>query len=361
MRSLFLLFVFSFCNIAQAYDLKQNEPLLLKSKHYNEYWDQYLVFEDGTLLTNQFLIGNYPFMTHKSFLISTLTLPDGSLYVIQNGRSRSNWSFDPDRLNIRMKDDIDHRLEGAFPDYKMSLHNTMAEVQLDLKATVEGIRLKNIKSGKKENMLIDIYAPHIKAQGKWRLGEEVGVPSGGPWTNFAPGEGFGMHVLIEGRFDKVLDNWLRIFGLGTGDRMVLSAVDGNKNAELFLYHDGKRIEGFEDIRLTTVQEKASDYGKNYEKIPEVIEISARHKDGFIKGTLTFSKKISHFRLSDHLGTFERMVSKAFPSIVRYRYFIEYDLDYTSKGVSYKISGKALGEYADIRPPTYSKKKRKRKR
>lgn len=337
------------------------KPALLKGSEYNEYWLQYFLFEDGSYLTTQFSIVNFPFNKHKAIMLSTLITPDGKRYIIQNGRGRSDWTFDPERLNITFSRDINHNIQGSFPDYSMTVHNTMAEANLTLKSTLPPLEHDVYSPKKNKKMAVSLYAPHFEATGKWRLGEEAGAPADSPWNDFGKGEGFGLHVLMNGPIDKLMNSWLRVFGLkgDGGERIILSSIerpDGKRDNELIL-HNGGTLTTFSEIEVGVIEQQPN--GKK--DFPKVIYLKANNDEGILEGTITFAKKLQHFRLQEHVSTLERLILSAFPTFSRYHYVADYNLLYTTAEGSKKITGKALSEYNQVDSATRPKKKRRRHR
>lgn len=347
--------------LAEQKKLDNIKPLLLMSSKYNEYWLQYFLFEDGSYLTTQFSIINFPFNKHKAIMLSTLITPDGKRYVIQNGRGRSDWTFDPDSLNITFSRDINHNIQGRFPDYSLRVHNTVAEAELKLKSSLPVLNHDVLTIGKGKKMAASIYAPHFEAEGKWRLGEEAGAPPNGPWIDFSKGEGFGLHVLMDGSIDQFMNNWIRVFGLKDKDneRIILSSIlqsDGERNSQLIL-HDGNAVTAtFRNIQVDVTEEQKA--GKK--TFPKVVTLKAKNGPDTLEGTIRFTKKLQHFSLKDHVTTLERLVLSGFPTFTRYHYVADYDLSYTTSQGRRKITGKAMSEFTQIDAAKKPKKKRRRK-
>ena len=344
----------------------RHKPELRDAQEYKEYWDQYFVFEDGTLLTTQFSVLNLPFNKHRGIVLATLVRPDGATYIIKNGRAFGDWVYAEDKFDIRFGDEVDHYIRGAYPDYQLKLHNTTAEVELDLTSHLPvalPLLPENSKNLKADKIQMMAYAPYFTATGRFRIGPEVGGEEHGPWISLGQGAGFGMRVLVNDNLDKLMDTWLRVFSLdnGAGPELILSSITLPKGAqENMLYLRGAQdiIDGFRDIRVTPLV-----YGEDKElgQYPVKLPLSAGNGDSMLEGTLTLTKKLEHFRLNDHMGSLERMLAKAYPSLNRYRYIAEYDLVYKTGVGTKKVTGKALSEFVDILSPTVEKKKRVRKK
>lgn len=336
----------------EAPRLEAHKPLLLGSKNYTEYWDQYFIFEDGTLLTTQFLVGTFPFMKHKGILLSTLVKPDGTRYVIKNGRKRKDWSFDEDKLDLRI---YQHRLAREGDKYILNLHNSVGEVRLDF-TSPPGFDLPALSPKKGRHMLVNVYAPQITASGQWR----PGPADNAPWQPLVGGQGFGMHVLLDSAIDNFMEGWIRVFGMGR-EKIILSTIirpDGKYDTVLKLYQGDQLIHDFKNVDLE-ISEMAKD--KKMGDYPRRLTLHAKDAGATLEGSISFTKKLDHFRLSDHLSTIERMLSKIFPSLIRYRYLADYNIVYKDAAGEKQITGKALGEYADIVPALTPKKKKRRKK
>lgn len=349
---------------AFAEQLERNNitPALYDGSNYQEYWLQYFLFEDGAYLTTQFSIVNFPFNKHKAIMLSTLITPEGQRYIIKNGRGRSDWTFDPDRFNITFSRDIRHNIQGSFPEYALSLHNTMAEAELSLRSSLPPLNHDVIMAQKGKKMTASIYAPHFEAVGRWRLGEEAGASLDGPWRDFGKGEGFGLHVVMEGEIEQFISNWIRVFGLkgDRDERIILSSIlqsDGDRNNQLIV-HDGTGVTiKFKQIEVTVTKEQ-----KDGEKsFPKLITITAENETGKIEGTISFTKKLQHFRLNDHVSTLEKLILIAFPSYTRYHYVADYDLSYMTAEGRKKFTGKALSEFTQVDAAKKQKKRRRHKR
>jgi len=350
-------------NTVQAADKLDNvKPALLKTSDYNEYWLQYFLFEDGSYLTTQFSIVNFPFNKHKSIMLSTLITPDGKRYVIQNGRSRDDWRFDPDKFNITFSRDINHNIKGTFPDYSLTVHNTMAEAELTLKSTLPPLEHEDFTIKKGKRMATSIYAPHFDAKGWWRLGEEAGARPNADWNDFGKGEGFGLHVLMDGPIDKLMSSWLRVFGIknGSSEKIILSSIErpnGKLDNILALHLPGSRLITFDEIDVDVLEEEKD--GKK--TFPKSLYIKGKNGDDTLEGTITFTKKLQHFRLKDHVSALERLILTTFPTFTRYHYKAEYNLYYTSAKGRQNIVGKAMSEYTQVDSAQNPKKKKRRKR
>ena len=95
--------------------------------------------------------------------------------------------------------------------------------------------------------------------------------------------------------------------------------------------------------------------------PTSIEIFAKSEKGTLKGTVTFTKKLNHFNLTEHLNFFEKTFAKSSPIVANFRYLGDYNLTYSTSMGEKTLTGKALSEYTDILPAKKVTKKRRRNR
>ncbi|WP_417319428.1 hypothetical protein [Emcibacter sp.] len=341
-------------------------PALKDDKHYKEYWEQYFVFEDGSLLTTQFTILNLPFMTHRALMLATFTRPDGKRYIIKNGRSRDDWDYAPDHLNIQLNDDIQHYIRRTADGYQLKLHNTTGELELDLKSPLPPLEALNGNNKYRKKGKIDAvtYAPLFTATGRFRPGpESTGTEQDGPWEDLGTATGFGMRVYLEESLEEMMDSWLRIFSLENGDKseLILSSIelpDNKQDNKLFLRQGGKVIGGFHDIKVV-IKEWAED--PELGEYPTKLRLVALNGTSSLQGDIDLTRKLEHFRLNDHMSSIERMLARVYPSVTSYRYVADYNLVYSGPDGTREISGRALSDFADIVPPTVVKKKIRKKR
>ncbi|WP_321398020.1 hypothetical protein [Emcibacter sp.] len=369
MRAVLAVVLFVVPAASHAYDEILTEdkqaPALADDKNYKEYWEQYFVFEDGSLLTTQFTILNLPFMTHRALMLATFTRPDGKKYIIKNGRSRDDWEFTPDHLDIQLNDDIQHYIRKTTDGYQLKLHNSTGEIELDLKSPLPPLEAlnSNNKYRKKGELDVVTYAPKFVATGRFRPGHDACQCQDAPWENMGTATGFGMRVFLDESIDEMMENWLRVFSLENGSEaeLMLSSINlpnRKQDNKLFLREGNKVIGGFHDVKVV-IQETAED--PELGEYPTKVRLVALNGTSNLQGTIDFTRKLEHFRLTDHMSSLERMLAQAFPSVTSYRYVAEYNLVYSGPDGIRNISGKALSDYADIFPPSVKKKKTRKKR
>ena len=343
---------------AETPEFVDHRPMLLEDKNYRELWEQFFIFDDGTLYSSQFLIGNFPFMKHHIFLQSSLILPDGKRIIIQNGRGTGKWSFDKNNLDIKMFDDISHHLKGRYPHYSLNIKNNSASIDLKLKSLFPAEAFKKPANPKNKRILASLYAPLWEVTGKWHEGDNKS------WINLPKGQGFGLHTLIQGKTHKIAKDFIRIFGVnpssqGNKNKIIMISTlhqDDKRLSNIFLFLGNEKISGFKNINLNLKNIETS----NDSSVPKLYQITAQNSKGLLTGTVKFTKKYEYFLLNNHLSMIEKIIARVFPTFHRYRYQIEYDLTYDNASKISILKGTGFGEYINITPPSF-KKKRRRKR
>lgn len=342
---------------AQAMD--HTKPQMLKDKYYKEYWEQHFLFDDGTFVTSQFLAANFPWPVGKDhgIMIATVVKPDGTRTIIKNGRDLGKWGFDPDKFSLYIHT---HRVKQEAGQHDLHLMaDDKNEVNVTGAATTLPFEHPRYKNGKNV-MESAFYLPFFEGQGNWKL-------TPGKKQPFTNGEGtvqgFGTHVLLNGRLEDLVKNWLRVSGLrgdGTEPIPLLSAIerpDGERDIILNLKNPKGDLTVFTDVKVTYEDFKKGHKNSSY---PTVIKISARNCSDTITGSIRLTRKIDHFNIMDHLNFFERGFARSRAATVHYRYIAEYDLDYVTEQGSQKLTGKAFSEFSDILPPKKKKKRKKRR-
>ncbi len=347
----------AFAQIAYTQTINKSRPLLLEDSDYTEYWEQYFYLDDGSLVTSQFLVANFPWPVgdDHGIMLGTLVTPDGKLYVIKNGRDFGEWGFKEDALDLFIHT---HRIKKKINGYSTHLENTMGIVDLELSAPLPNFDHKRFNS---ENGFIEasFYAPLLQGHGNWQLGPEAGFDPAGPVHNTDFASGFGVHVIMNDKVDMLIDNWVRVVGVSKeGSKPFLSAIDrpdGTKDI-IFKIIDNNIIDEFTDIKIEydgITQEKDATY-------PKQIKISAKGKNGTISGTIKYGKKFSHFNLTEHLNFFEKSFAKSNPTVTNFRYLADYELVYKTSEGEEILKGKALSEYMDIQPAKKAPARKRRR-
>jgi hypothetical protein len=352
-----LLAVLSSFGSVSSQEINDIRPLMSEEKNYTEYWEQYFYLDDGSLVTSQFLVANFPWPVGKDhgIMLGTLVTPEGELFVIKNGRKLGEWGFNETSFDIFLHN---HRINGSGNDLNVHLENTMAIVDFSLKSDIAPF--KHNKFSSDEGMIeTSFYAPSVSGHGNWQLGEEAGFKPSGPVHNAAQVDGFGVHVLMTDKVDQLIKNWTRVSGIGKGPRPFLSAITRPNDDEdiIFKIFEGNNtLDTFKDVEIKYENiTKEKDASR-----PKKIKISASGDNGKIEGEITFTKKMDHFNLTEHLNFFERSFAKSNPSVTNFRYIATYNLVYTTSEGEKNISGKALSEYTDVQSSNKSSSKKRRR-
>ncbi|MBL4603966.1 MAG: hypothetical protein JKY84_14570 [Emcibacteraceae bacterium] len=358
LKNLCVLFISYLTLVAPSSAQMSDVPIMSDEKNYTEYWEQYFYLSDGSLVTSQFLVANFPWPVGKKhgIMLGTLVTPDGKLYTIKNGRKLGEWGFSEKSLDMFIHT---HTLKRNSDGFNHHLENTMGIVDLSLTSHQAPINHKRYSS---EDGYIEtsIYAPSMTGFGNWQLGPEAGFDPNGPVHNADNVTGFGVHVTMTDKVDKLITNWTRILGLGNdGPKPFLSAItrpDGKQDIILKLFDGNLEIDSFSDIDIK-YQDMTKEKNATY---PKSIKISAKGENGTLKGTIKFTKKLAHFNLTEHLNFFERTFAKSSPVVTNFRYVADYDLVYKTSSSEKNLKGKALSEYTDVTPAKRAKAKKRRR-
>ena len=356
-KSIFIVFlVFTQSSLAQ--EINPTRPAMLQDDNYTEYWEQHFYLDDGTLITSQFLAANFPWPVGKDhgIMLGSLVTPEGKLYVIKNGRDLGEWGFDQNALDMFIHT---HRLKGGTNGYSVHLENTMGIVDLELKSNQAPFKHKKYESDD-GFIQTSFYAPSLTGKGNWQLGPEAGFKPSGPVHNIGAANGFGVHVLMTDKVDKLMRNWTRVIGIGdSAIKPFLSAItrpDDTKDISFRLFDGNNLMDNFSNVKIENkniTKEKDASY-------PKVIEISASSEKGSISGTIKYSKKLAHFNLTEHLNFFEKSFARSNPVVANFRYLVDYDLVYKTSEGEQKLTGKAFSEYTDIAPAKKAPAKKRRR-
>lgn len=353
----FLIFMLPFS--LQALDYTR--PQMLKDKYYKEYWEQSFLFEDGTLVSSQFLAANFPWPVGKEhgIMVASVITPDGKKTIIKNGRNLGGWGFDPEKFNIFIHT---HRLKSDGDTYDFHIGTVGRNVvnatgKMNLAALDHG-RIEN----KKGFMESSIYLPYFQGKGNWKMQLEKKKPLE---TGSGKVQGFGIHALYTQPVQKLLRSWLRVNGLQREDNdqplPFLSAIektDGSYDIVFTLKNAAGEITRFSNVNLEYKEIKA---GKKKSTFPAVIEVKAENEGESLSGVIRLTRKIDHFNFNDHLNFIERSFTRSRASIINYRYIADYELSYVTASGTQNLSGKAFSEYQDVQPPKKKKKSRRKKR
>lgn len=341
-----------------AHDLDHRKPMMLEDKNYTEYWEQFFYLSDGSLVTSQFLVANFPWPVGKEhgIMLGTIVTPEGELYVIKNGRDLGKWGYNENALDFFIHT---HRLKALKDGYSVHLENTMGIVDLQLTSNQPAANHKSFSS---DDGFIEtsFYAPSLTGSGNWQLGPEAGFDPAGPVHNVDHATGFGVHVVMTDKVDQLIKYWSRIVGVGTeGVKPFLSSItrpDSKEDIILKLFDGNEELDDFSDVDITydnITDEKGASY-------PKTINISATSDKGTLNGSFKYTKKFAHFNLTEHLNFFEKSFAKSNPSVTNFRYLVDYNLVYKTAEGEKTLNGKALSEYTDIMPAKKAPAKKRRR-
>ncbi|NOZ43385.1 MAG: hypothetical protein GXP02_09555 [Alphaproteobacteria bacterium] len=338
--------------------MDNSKPQMLGDQYYKEYWEQNFIFDDGTFVTSQFLVANFPWPVGKKhgIMIATVVRPDGQRLIIKNGRNLGGWGFDPKKFNIFI---YTHRLSSKGDKDVIHL-GTVGQDVIDItgKSAVAPLDHKRF-SADGGYMDSSFYLPYFNGEGRWKIRWDKKQPF---VTGAGRVQGFGTHVLFTGKVETLLKSWLRVRGLRQKDRQsvpFLSSIqrpNGSRDIIFTLKKPDGKLVRFSNITLKYKDIRA---GNNKSSFPTVVDITASNDNGRLTGTIHFSRKIDYFNINDHLNFFERSFAGSRASVTNYRYIADYNMVYSTAQGSEKLTGRALSEYQDVLPP--AKKKRRRRR
>ena len=310
------IFLFSVTSVFSQ-EIDNIRPKMLEDKNYTEYWEQYFYLSDGSLITSQFLVANFPWPVGKNhgIMLSTLITPEGELYVIQNGRKFGEWGDKEENLNLFIHT---HRLNRTGDKVNLHLENTMAIVDINSRSKIAPFNHQRFSSD--EGFIeTSFYAPSLIGNSNWQLGEEAGFTPNGPVNKTDIAEGHGVHVLMTDKVDQLIKNWIRISGIGNEQfKPFISAItrpDDQTDIIFKLFDGNKTTDTFSDVKIN-MDEKLSDY-------------------------------------------FERSFAKSNPRVTNFRYIADYNLVYKTVEGEKLLSGKASSEYIDIQAPKKAASKKRR--
>ncbi len=340
--------------------MDHTKPQLLEDKFYKEYWEQHFLFEDGTFVTAQFLVANFPWPVGKDhgIMIATVVSPEGERTIIKNGRNPGEWGFDPDKFSIFIHT---HRLKSENGVFDLHLGSDDGNaVNATFTSKIPSFDHEKF-TRKKGSMKSSVYLPFFEGSGQWQIYQGKDKP-----LKKASGkiQGFATHTITTGRLETVLKNWLRVNGLGREDGQAVPFLsarelpDGTRDIILALKKPDGTITEFSNVTIDYRDIKKE--GK-YSSYPTIIKVKGEKGAESLSGTIRLSRKIDHFNIYDHLNFFERSFAMSRASVTNYRYIADYDLDHVTASGIQKLTGKALSEYQDILQPRKKKKKRKRRR
>lgn len=343
----------------QAMD--HTKPQMLKDKYYKEYWEQIFLFDDGTLVSSQFVAANFPWPVGKKhgIMVASVIAPDGKKSIIKNGRNPGGWGFDPEKFDIFIHT---HRLKSDGENYDINV-GTVGRNLVKVKGKMDMPSLDHGKIESKNGFMESAtYLPYFQGEGTWIIEDDKKIPavSGGGKV-----QGFGIHAIYTDPVEKLLKSWYHVSGLQGQDNdqpvPFLSAIektDDSHDIVLTLKNSTGELTRFSDV---SIEYKEMKKGKKKSSYPTVIEVKAENGAESLIGTFRLTRKIDHFNFNDHLNFLERSFTRSRASITNYRYIADYDLSYVTASGTQKLNGKALSEYQDVQPPKKKRSSRKKRR
>lgn len=321
----------AFSHTANAGAIK--EPRLYDDSDYNEYWEQQFLFDNGTMVTSQFLIANFPFSKQHGLMVATLKKPENDAIIVKNGRKRDGWNFDETKPRLSI---FQHELSGDHPGYFVRLNNTAAEVDVLYTSREKSIPL--IRAGNPFGLPeVSLYAPAARAEGRWRAGPEIGgAGEDGDWEQLGTGGGYGLHVVQRTSLNHSIRRWQRFTAFASDAQYapILHAFEtpsGDKQSTLIILNQGSEPIRFDNITLTQANSGTS------------WELTAQTEGATLSGIIKSKDNIENFQLKDHLNHLEQMVAGSLADISRHRFTAHYDLTLTVNGKVSDLNGTALAE------------------
>jgi len=324
-------------------------PSLSNESDYSEYWEQQFLFENNTVATSQFLIANLPFSKHHGMMVATLKEPGKEAVIIKNGRKRSGWNFAGDKPQLSI---FQHRLSGSTPSFKLQLHNTAAELDVDFSAKDDAIAL--VKPDNKVGLpAVTLYAPSATAEARWRDGPEIGGPGpDGDWHQIGVGRGYGIHVVQHKAPNAMMKRWRRFTSINSDgpQEPLLHAFEtpnGKTHFALLLVSNAGKPARF-DVENFSFSED----GKSW-------RVTGQSGDAILSGEMHIGGLLESFNLKDQLNGLEKLAAGSMADVNRLRYAATYKFTLTEGEQETILEGRALAE--DIQMGKVKAKRRRSRR
>ena len=331
----------------------ETQPQFLSGERYSEGWDQYFLFDDGSLLSTHFVVTNFGIGEHRGLVIGTLVGADGTTLTIKNGRARRDWSHAPDGLDLRI---ASHQLSEHAGRYRLSLNNASGEVEVDFHAVAEPWRIGRTweSADAKEYQRVSVYAPAANATGRFRLGPRSGGdPVNEPWSVLGQGSGFGLRYVNSVALALIATDWVRVFPLRGEQTLapalnVLSKTVGGRSAQFAIVNreTGRLLHADEVAVEYDSIEHAGHRGRIYD-VPNKFSARGQGPGFSFSGTIVAVRFIHAFDLVEELKPIERFFVQFTKTPVHFRYLADYDIDFASEGTTSRLTGKALVEILSL--------------
>lgn len=330
------------------------QPQLLSNGRYTEGWDHYFYFSDGTFLAAQFVFTNFGIGDHRGLVIGTLVRPDGRVLTLKNGRARDAWSYDPDRLDLRL---ASHQLVAQEADYRIYLKNSSGEIDVRFLPTTVPWRIGYTWEGTKGKhyQRVSVYAPHANATGRFRLGPREGGADNAPWTQLRSGQGFGLRYVNSKALSSMILDWLRVFPIHVDQDWQpvlnsISRIDGQRVSGLALFN-GAEQQRTEELVVNIESTESDPYRGRVHQIPKKLSLRGEGQNFFVSGTMTLTRFLNRFDVVSELKPLERFIVQFITTPVHYRFLADYDLQYQLDGVKQSLHGMALVEFMSLQKRT----------
>ena len=339
--------VFAVSQCAAAAPLEA--PSLSNQSDYSEYWEQQFLFDNNTVATSQFLIANLPFSKHHGMMVATLKEPGKEAVIIKNGRKRSGWNFADEEPQLSI---FQHQLSGSTPSFKLQLHNTAAELDVNFSAKDDAIAL--VAADNKLGLpTVTLYAPSATAQARWRDGPEIGGPGpDGAWREIGAGRGYGIHVVQTKAPNAMMKRWRRF-----------TSINSNGSQEPLL-HAFETPDGETHFALLLVSKAGAPSRFDVEDFSFSEDGKSWHVKGYsgdrkLSGEMELGGLLETFNLKDQLNGLEKLAAGSMADVNRLRYTATYEFTITEGEQKTVLRGKALAE--DIQMGKVKAKRRRTRR
>jgi hypothetical protein len=331
------------------------QPVFLGEKNYNEAWEFYFRFADGTFFSAQMSVFNVGSSDHRALVVGKLTTPDGLELVLKNGRKRDEWSYDPEVFDLRVEN---HRFYQDGDDFKLVVKNVNGEVEITATPVLDpwDIGYTSRKEGRKgavDYQYVSIFAPKMTASGRYRLSPEGrDEAEGEPWIDLEQGSGMALRQVSNVDLSKLLKGWVRIAPISTnagdGEPDVMPVInlfvangDEIKHRAAF-FRDGRMVGGEIEIDTSFTLDLLDEPSKCCDiSIP----ISGRIPDlgRQVEGTIRLVEHIQSFKLLDVLSPGDRFLAGFKKTPVHNRFLIEFDLVIDENGSKNTVSGTGFAD------------------
>jgi hypothetical protein len=362
-----LVFVFTRPSFAEdvAWDLANGnpptfEPAFLTQKNYNEAWEFFFNFGDGTFVSLQMSFFNIGMGDHRSLVIAKLTSPDGLELVLKNGRARHEWSYVPGKFDFRV---AKHHFYRDGDDFKLLINHSRGEIEITATPDLEPWEIgytvrKPGRKGTEDYQFISVFAPRMTAAGRYRVSPEGREDADGePWIDLPEGRGMALRQVASMDLAKMFKTWVRIAPVtpdAAGDGPdIMPAIhlfigrDDEIKHRIALFRDGKLMSGEIEFDTGFPLDMPDDPA---DCCDIVVPVSAEVPElgRTVKGTIRIVKHVQSFDLLDVLSARDRFLASFKKSPRHNRFLIEYDLVIDEGGEKKHVSGTGFADSVKFR-------------